>query len=38
MTRFHLRTVKVGAVSQLTRGGFIQPVKEADLRPYTSMA
>jgi len=38
MTHFRLRTVQVGAVSQLTRGGFIQPVKEADLRPYTSMA
>jgi hypothetical protein len=38
MTTFRIRTVALGAVSQLTRGGFIEPVLEADKRPYTSMA
>ncbi len=38
MTTFRIRTLALGAVSQLTRGGFINTVQEADKRPYLEMA
>jgi len=38
MTTFRIRTLALGAVSHLTRGGFIELVKEADKQPYNTMA
>ena len=38
MTTFRIRTLALGPVSQLTRGGFILPVNETDKRPYDEMA
>jgi hypothetical protein len=37
MTNFRIRTVALGAVSTLTRGGFISLVREADKQPYDTM-
>lgn len=38
MTTFRIRTLALGPVSHLTRGGFENLVTEADKRPYISMA
>jgi len=38
MTTFRIRTLALGAVSHLTRGGFENIVTEADKRPYILMA
>ena len=34
MTTFRIRTLALGAVSHLTRGGFTELVREADKQPY----
>lgn len=38
MTTFRIRTLTLGAVSQITRGGFTELVREADKQPYDIMA
>ena len=38
MTTFRIRTLALGAVSHLTRGGFNELVREADKQPYITIA